>query len=435
MSTSEPEHIDDMESRIVNEPLMTKFQFYGFFKNLKFFEPYLLVILLSWGLNLFQIGMLVLVRESVMFLFEVPSGILADKFGKKNELMTCFVFYIIAFVLFFLGPGWIILVAASAFFGLGEAFRSGTHKAMLLLWMERKGYLEYKSYVYGRTRSWSLLGSALSGVLSIFMVLTVSADRWTFLLIIIPYAMDLLLIASYPSYMNERAAEPSSLLREMGQGVKDIGRGLKEPELRRGILTVSSYNALFSTLKDYIQPIVVLSIALIIVNVGVGTGGMASDDLIKVMLGLLYAAFYLISSFSSRNAYRVKQLGLSPKRAMDWLYHAFAFTLILNAVLLWLDLPAVAVGLYLFIYILYNIRRPLGVGYIGGLIDKDQRATMLSVESQCKALLTLALAPLLGYIADSLSIAAMFVAVAVMMVLANSLYLRGEGGSGENDTA
>ena len=45
-----------------------KFSYYGFFKNLKFFEPYLFIYFLSNGLNFFMIGILFSTREAIILL-------------------------------------------------------------------------------------------------------------------------------------------------------------------------------------------------------------------------------------------------------------------------------------------------------------------------------------------------------------------------------
>ena len=83
--------------------------------------------------------------------------------------------------------------------------RSGTHKAMVLLWLERNDLMRCKSYLYGRTRSWSLIGSGVSAVLSIFIMLLVeSQDQQEniFIYSVLPYVADLVMVASYPSYMD-----------------------------------------------------------------------------------------------------------------------------------------------------------------------------------------------------------------------------------------
>src|SRR6056297_623202 len=172
------EHIQEKIERTQQESqkfikdasIRIKFQLYGFFKNLQFFEPFLLVIFLNWGLNLFQIGLLMTIQEVFTYVFEIPSGFLADVYGKKNELRLCFIFYMVSFLLYFFGPAFYMVVLGATFYGLGEAFRSGTHKAMEMEWLERHNLQEYKSYLYGMTRSWSLYGSALNAILAIILV-------------------------------------------------------------------------------------------------------------------------------------------------------------------------------------------------------------------------------------------------------------------------
>ena len=46
---------------------MLKFGMYGFLKNLRFFEPFLILFFLATGdLNLFQVGLLVAIREIII---------------------------------------------------------------------------------------------------------------------------------------------------------------------------------------------------------------------------------------------------------------------------------------------------------------------------------------------------------------------------------
>lgn len=102
----------------------------------------------------------------------MPSGIIADHFGKKNELLLCFIFYMISFCFYTAGSqSFPVLVLASSFYGLGEAFRSGTHKAMIMVWLDKQRLSGYKTYIYSRTRSFSNLGSAVNAVLSVAIIL------------------------------------------------------------------------------------------------------------------------------------------------------------------------------------------------------------------------------------------------------------------------
>ncbi len=431
----------EVQKQILKNPLMWKFKFYGFFKNLRFFEPYLIIMLYDYLAKspsgsqfiLFQIGLIFLVQEVLTYTLEIPSGILADKFGKKNELLFCFLFYIVSFVLYFIGLSlpvnfFFIIFLAAGMYGLGEAFRSGTHKAMILTWLDKKDYQKHKTFVYGRTRSWSLIGSTLNGVLSILLILFVPNAQWVFLIAIIPYILDFILIASYPKYMNDHVPNETSFWKEIGKGFKGMVVAFKDRKLRKGIFSSSSYDAVYKSLKDYIQPIIKVYILVVIANIGFSPENvnLTEDDFIKVILGIMYTCFYVISSYSARNAYKVKSWLRGAKNGMDILFYSFAAVLLLNAIFIWVNLPIVVIFLYLLIYVFQNIRRPLAVDYLGETIKKEQRTTMLSVEAQIKSILVFIFAPLFGLIAD-FSIPFLFLGLAVIIVIYNFLVLQGDG--------
>ncbi len=458
-----------IQKQILKEPLMWKFKFYGFFKNLRFFEPYLIIMLYEYLSNsyqdsiyfltgfyqislktsfsspegvsfiLFKIGLIFLVQEVITYVLEVPSGILADKFGKKNELLFCFIFYILSFVIYFIGISlpfrfFFVIFLGAATYGLGEAFRSGTHKAMILTWMDKKNYQDHKTFVYGRTRSWSLIGSTLNGLISIVFILFVPNVQWVFLITIIPYIIDFSLVATYPSFMNERVTTETNVFKEFGKGYKDIFVAMKSRQMRKGIFSSSSYDAVYKSLKDYIQPILKIYIVVVLLNVGLkGNLNLAEGDIIKIILGVMYSVFYLLSSISSLNAYRIKKLFKKSKTAMDILFYIFAGVLLLNAIFIHFELPIVVVFLYLLIYILENIRRPISVDYLGDIMKKEQRATMLSVEAQIKSVLVFIFAPLFGLIAD-FNIPILFLGIGILMVIVNFFFISGDGRSKTSET-
>ncbi len=417
----------DPNVRIIRRSsLVWRFKFYGFFKNLRFFEPYLFIIYINIGLSLFEIGLLVAITEVFTYLFEIPSGILADSYGKKKVMIACFIFYIISFFLYFLGIeqysngiGLWILILASILFGLGEAFRSGTHKAMELAWMEKRRLLDYKSYIYGITRSYSLIGSALSSLMAILLVLTLShISNTIFLFSIIPYVIDLILISTYPKYMDKpKDSAKQNIIKELLIGIKNTGKYMKQKKLRNGLISSSSFDAVFKSLKDYIQPLIQVYIGVLLVKWRL-EGKLGEVDGIAIVLGLLYTIFYLISSISSKNSYRAEKWFKSPKRAIDVLWDIFGIVLICEAIFIFTQsLSLIMIG-FLLVYILENMRRPLLVGYLGGIAEKDQRATVLSVESEIKSLLKMVFAPIFGLIAD-FNLSLLFIIIGVLFLIGN----------------
>lgn len=103
----------------------------GFLGNL-FFERGIWILYLNYiGLGLGQIGILQSVLNLSMFLFEVPSGILSDKIGKKNTLRlghTFIFFYLIIFA-FTMDYGWLFF--GHILYGIGLTLISGTDQALL----------------------------------------------------------------------------------------------------------------------------------------------------------------------------------------------------------------------------------------------------------------------------------------------------------------
>ena len=99
-----------------------KFCAYGFFKNLRFFEPFLLLFFLSKGLSFLEIGTLYAIQEITINIFEIPTGVLADSMGRRRTMISAFVFYIISFLVFYFSTSYLMFVVAILFYAYGDAF-------------------------------------------------------------------------------------------------------------------------------------------------------------------------------------------------------------------------------------------------------------------------------------------------------------------------
>ena len=401
--------------KITYDPLLIKFRLYGFFKNLKFFEPYLLIYLTGLGYNLIQIGWLIAIRGAITYIFEVPSAVIADFYGKKNELMACFIFYMMAFLFFFLGSNLMILALAMLFFGLGEAFRSGTHKAMILEYLERENLFEKRGYIYGQTRSWSLLGSSLSAFISIIFVLRLPALKWLFLISLVPYIIDFLLIATYPDYMNEKHSDKLDIHTFFSFGFKQFSSIFHNISLVKVIFSSSSMTSVFKVLKDYIQPI----LAAIILSSAMGTiDGLSVDDSLAIYLGLIYGLFYIFSSWASRNIYRVTER-FRANRVFETMYTLTGLVFLLLSYTVHASYMIPTIFLYFLLYVQTDARRPVFLEVSSDHMTKNQRVTALSIESQIGAVFLVILAPLFGFITEIFSMSILFFNLGVLMLIAN----------------
>ncbi|MHA1369394.1 MAG: MFS transporter, partial [Promethearchaeota archaeon] len=396
-----------------------------------FFEPYLIVIFLFYNLSFFQIGILFAVNKAVTLILEVPSGFFADRYGRKNGMLLCFTFYIVSFVIFFVSEGffWFYFVAMVAF-GFGEAFRTGTHKAIIFEYLDRKGWKDHKAFVYGRTRSTSLIGSSISAVASVFFILLVPADKYIFLVTIIPYVVDFILVASYPGFTNKRIQKTEDTTRKTKKedDASRYGKGKEKISIKKDfrlvsiILNSAFYNAIYDAIKDYIQPLMEY---LLVMVIAFSIWNFSVDDTLKIVLGIIYCTLNIAGSYSSKNSY--KMFGLFGKRRSrrtlnDFFYYITALILGLIAFGTHFKIPIIVVLLYFIIYILFNLRRPIILETIDQNLKKALRTTTLSLESLLKSLLVMIIAPLIGLTVDMLGLEWLFTILAVILALFNVIF-------------
>lgn len=394
-----------------------KFSAYGFLKNLTFFEPYLIIFLMGTGINLFQIGMLYAIKEAIIYVFEVPSGVIADAYGRKKELYLCFIFYMISFVLFFMTKDFTTAIFAMIFYGLGDAFRSGTHKAMIYTYLEEKNWAEHKAFVYGRTRSFSLLGSAISSVAAIALILNIPSSRYIFLASIMPYFLDLLLIMSYPDSLNGPCIKHEvNFFKMMFIHLKGI---LSRRDLRLFLVRAGSFGTVFSSVKDYVQPI--LESLFLVSGIAI-ISSMSSDNNLKIVLGVTYGVIYMLGSLASRRAYLLKKL-MDAHRLLRVLNFLLVASLVFVTFAIELKLYPIIILLFIIMNLLQNIRKPIFVDACDDLMEKHERATVLSVESQLKSLMTIIIAPMIGFIADSFSVSIAMLAVGIFLLTVNIIVI------------
>ena len=94
--------------------------------------PVLTLVLLEKGANLQTLPLLMAVYSLTVLLLELPSGILADMFGRKTVFLISCGSQLISFALLLISYNLITLVSAIIFLGLGRAFSSGSLDATII---------------------------------------------------------------------------------------------------------------------------------------------------------------------------------------------------------------------------------------------------------------------------------------------------------------
>lgn len=390
----------------------TKFCSYGFLKNLRFFEPFFILYLAEAGISFLQIGFLFTIKAVTVNIMEIPSGVIADSIGRRRAMILSFLSYIMSFLIFFFVPRYIFIIPAMVLFAFGDAFRTGTHKAMILDYLKQKGWEKYRTHYYGHTRSWSQRGSAVSALIAAVLVFYSGNYRSVFLFTLIPYVLELLLMLSYPSSLNGERASRKTGDPKAENIFKTLISGMKRKHLRISFLNSSVPSGFFEAAKDYIQPI----IAAFSLTVPVMTG-FADKQRTALLTGVTYSLIFVLTSIASRSAGSLSERFSSEHKYLNITFIGGMLVLLTAGLIYWSGLTLIPIVLFIFYYFIQNLRRPVTVGYLSDQIDDGVMATALSVDSQLKTLWVAVLAPIIGLIIDSFGLGAALAAVGIIGVL------------------
>ncbi|SHE99090.1 Major Facilitator Superfamily protein [Marinitoga hydrogenitolerans DSM 16785] len=397
-----------------------KFCSYGFLKNLRFFEPFLILFFLEKGLTYFQIGILYSIMKIATNILEIPTGIIADSIGRRRSMVFSFSNYIISFFIFYFSKNFLLFSFSMILYAFGEAFRSGTHKAMILEYLKIKGWFDLKVHYYGNTRSCSQIGSAISSLLAAGIVFYSGNYQSIFLFSIIPYVLDLILMFTYPKELDGELKEfnLNNFKASFSGVLKEFAVSFKSFNLFKSVLLTATYSGYYSAVKDFLQPILkafALSLPIFIT--------LESEKRSSIVIGIVYFLLYLLTSFFSRNSgkfsERFKNLYIPLIITMNL---GFLFGII-SGFTYHKGFIFVSIIFYLGIYLIENLRRPIGVAYISENINSNILASVLSVESQLKTILAAIITPIIGIIADKFSLSTALIIISLMFLMVNFLLL------------
>jgi len=395
-----------------------KFSAYGFLKNLKLFEPFLILFLLEKNLSFTLIGTLYAYREIMTNLLEVPTGILADALGRRRTMVQSFLAYIISFLIFYYASAYWLLMLGMTFFAFGEAFRGGTHKAMIFAYLKMNGWQDQKVDYYGYTRSWSQNGSAVSALIAAGIVFVSGRYDIIFLISILPYILNLFLMLSYPHELDGEIHKRGDIKESFVIIWQNFKITFKGPGALRATTNVCIYDGFYNAIKDFLQPIIKnLALALPLVAF------MQEKQRSAILVGIVYFCIYLMTSQASRRsgAFAARFTTLTTPLNLTMLT-GFGLGIMCGlAHLIGYNLTAII--LFMGIFIIQNLRSPMSVTYVSDTVPCEILATSLSVRSLVTAFYTAVMAFVIGVLADHLGLGQALFILSLSLTLLTPLYL------------
>ena len=88
--------------------------------------PISTLFIMDKGISLLEIGMLVAMQSATVMIFEVPSGALADNYGRKNVYIISIMMMCVAAVIYIFSIGLFQVSIGIVFMGISQALSSGT---------------------------------------------------------------------------------------------------------------------------------------------------------------------------------------------------------------------------------------------------------------------------------------------------------------------
>jgi MFS family permease len=349
-----------------------------------------------------QINSLWGIIVGTMFLTEVPTGILADRLGRKRSINAALGLQVLGEVVYLFADDYGLFALAAALGGLGFAFASGCVEAFVYDSLKAQGRAAEMSQAMGAIAAAQKLANLLAFGAGGLLVASGELTQQRFALAITVTACAVAVGFLISLRLKEPHVEPEqddevSSLRLLGDGI----RLLRENRSFRRLTLLSLATIPFvDYLLNLYQPF--------FVDVGVP----------PVWLGLALALASGLSILGARYAYRLEA-------ALGTTASLLLVTGLPGALYLAMALvahPVSAVLVFCALYGSMSLKDPIFSGHLNRHIASKNRATVLSLISMVAGIYVALMGLLIGRIGDaSLPVAFAFMGV---LVVAGSLLLR-----------
>jgi len=362
-----------------------------FFKHMFFVSGVLIPFYLDWGgITFFQVTILQSIFVLSAFAFEVPTGAVADRWGRKASLVVSGIVSSVAVIVYSSYPNIFVFALAEVLWALGFALLSGADEALIYDSLRKLRREHESKQVFGKYRSWEIGGIMIAGPLGSLIAVSLGL-RLTMLLTVIPMSI---------------AFAVALTLKEPRFRHKNKQKGYFQTILH-GVLYFKDHKVLKILAFDNISFQV-----LVFFIIWTNQLKLIELGLPIVWFGVVHAALAGAQVLVMSNFQRIEGLFGGDLKFLRWsaLLSGACFILLGLASSVWL-----AVVMIVLIGGLGLSRPVLFINYFNKHIKSENRATVLSTISMIGSLLVGMLYPLMGLFAEY-SLNMLLVAVGVLII-------------------
>ena len=347
-----------------------------FFSNLYFYNHIGTLYQQTRGLNLLQVNSIWSIIVGTIFVAEVPTGVLADKIGRKWSVVIALLLQALGEFFYFFAKDYLVFILIAILAGVGYAFLSGANEALIydsLPEKDREAEMKKSMGLIGSAYQLAFFAAPLIGGLIVSqLVLTkfLMAIFFTACSVTVAFLISLTLKEPQDGYQHAEA-NPLAIFKA---GINQVKSSPKLKWLIAiSVLTATFSNSLVSLYQPYFAQ---ASVPTFWIGAALSLGGLVA---------------FLIQKY----AYRIeKKLG-KPGFLVLTLWPGVMYLLFASV-----SLPALLVPVFVLAYASIEARNPLLSAYKNVQIESRNRATVLSLTNMFTSLYVALMSLLIGRIAD-----------------------------------
>jgi len=362
------------------------------------------VFLLSRGLNLFEVNLVNFVFVAVLFICEVPTGVIADIFGRKlSFVISCFLSSLGTIIYAFsnsLGS----FILAEAILAVGIAFANGAFNAWLVDKLDYHNYTGSLTRIFSRSQQLSYLISIVGALVGSYLADLDSIFPW----FVSGVVMLVAGILAWFFIKEEYFVKQKFSWKEKLQSAK----------------TMVSFSASYGLKNGAIKFVVILGL---VQNFAIQAPNMQWQPffsqfmLDKFSLGLMFAGMSIFLAIGAAISTHFLKLIKSEKLALALSQSIIAIGIILASWFIWFPL---IVTVFMFHEIGRGLFMPLKDVYLNKHIPSKQRATLISFESMSRHVGAMVGLLVSGLLAQASSINTTWLVFGAVLLLSNFLVFR-----------
>lgn len=360
---------------------------YRLFLNLRIIGPILIPFMLLKGLNYSEIMLLQSIFSISVFLFEIPTGTLADKLSRKVSLFLSGIFFALGLILYIVFKNFFVFAIAEIIFGIGITLSSGADTALLYESLNGLGRKKDFQKIEGISNSYVFISQAFGSILSGFLY------KYNPFL---PFWISVLnvIIASIIALGFIETDREKSEHKYIIHVFKSFNIVLKKPRILWAIIYSLVMGLLFKTGFWLYQPY------------------FSHVDIDIQYFGIIFFIFNIIAAISSK--YLVSLFSeIRPRKILL----SLIFLMFLSFIL-----PAIFVSKWAIFFlalqqIVRAMDRPTMNFYINHQVEDKYRATVISMVSLVANLSFALLSPLIGLLLDEKGTITTYLTLSVISII------------------